>query len=206
MLHILLDGAAHPATRLASAAGVASSTASEHLAVLLSSGLVTVTRVGRYRRYQLANAAAADALEAVRRLGVTGPPLRVLTSEQRRVRAARTCYDHLAGQLGVALLDALVAHQWIDLPARRVTPAGIEVLGAVGVNVPALEAGRRPMMLACLDWTERREHLAGALGAALTTIALERVWVRRLPGSRGLGLTPHGRAAFKAELDLGLEA
>lgn len=202
MVSILLDGQAHAAGQLAKATGVASSTASEHLATLVASRLVCVTREGRYRRYRIADAATAEALEALSRIGDSDRRPPILTSEQRRIRAARTCYDHLAGQLGVALLDSLTAQGWIELAVSTVTPAGVDAFAGMGIDVPHLVGGRRPLLRACLDWTERREHLAGALGAAITMMALEKVWVRRLPGSRGLGITPHGREEFRSTFHL----
>jgi DNA-binding transcriptional ArsR family regulator len=207
MVVALFDGTTHTAGELAAAAGVGSGTASDHLRVLVDSGLVTVRADGRFRCYQLADERVAHALEILVRPG----PLPEVTSlrmsrEQRRVRLARTCYDHLAGVLGVSLADAVVARGWIDADRSSVTPRGeTAFLEEFGVDVPALRGRRRPLLRSCVDWTERRPHLAGALGAAVTTAALERAWVERKQGSRGLVVTPAGRSRF-AELGVELEA
>lgn len=191
MMHVLLDGAPHAAGELARAAGVASGTASEHLAVLVDAGLATVEQAGRHRRYTLTDGRVAQALEL---LG--GPADEEVTSlrlsrEQRRVRRARTCYDHLAGQLGVALADRFLATGWIDAAFTTVTPVGRSGLAGLGVDLGRV-ADRRPLLRPCRDWTERRDHVAGAVGARLATMALGSGWVVRQAGSRGLTITVHG--------------
>jgi DNA-binding transcriptional ArsR family regulator len=197
MIHLLLDGAPHPAGELARAAGVSSGTASEHLAVLVGAGPARVEQAGRQRRYTLAGPRVAQALEL---LGA--PPPEPVTSlrlsrEQRRVRRARTCYDHLAGQLGVALADRLVDRQWVDASFTTVTPAGRAALAdRLGIDLDDQPAGRRPLVRACRDWTERRAHVAGVLGARLAATALADGWVLRRPGSRGLTITDHGHAVL----------
>lgn len=193
MVHVLLDGAPHPAGALGRAAGVGSAAASEHLGVLVAAGLATVEQVGRERHYRLAGPRVAQALEL---LG--GPADEPVTSlrlsrEQRRVRRARTCYDHLAGQLGVALTDRMVALAWVDDALTTVTPAGRTALAArLGIDLDAEPASRRPLVRACRDWTERRAHVAGTLGARLAATALADGWVVRRPDSRGLVVTAHG--------------
>jgi DNA-binding transcriptional ArsR family regulator len=199
MLLGLIDGSTHTAGELAQIAGVASATASQHLAVLTGSGLVAVTPDGRHRRYQIVDADVAVAIELLAGPGdlpeVTS--LR-LSREQRRVQQARTCYDHLAGRVGVTLLDTLIAQGWLTDTVDQVTPAGQLVLAQLGIDVGELARQRRPLLRTCIDWTERRAHLAGAVGAALTSAALNRQWVRRRPGSRGLDITDGGRQAFAA--------
>ncbi|MGL5911934.1 MAG: ArsR/SmtB family transcription factor, partial [Phycicoccus sp.] len=184
---------------LAEAAGVASATASEHLAVLLDAGLVEVERSGRERWFRLADAQVAELLEQLGPPVLTSAPSSFIRSrEQRRVRAARTCYDHLAGRLGVALTECLVARGWLDLDRLTVLPAGAAGLAdRLDIDVAALRTRRRPLVRACLDWTERRPHLAGSLGAELAAHALDRGWVARRPGSRGLDVTAEGEDTFR---------
>ena len=184
----LLDGRFHTAGELAHAAGVAPSTASEHLARLLDGRLVHATRQGRHRYYGLAGPDVAAALEA---LGVLARPTPVRSLRQattdRRLRAGRTCYDHLAGALGVALTDALVG-------LGVITPGfGLGDLAPLADLDLALPSGRRPLVLPCLDWTERRHHAAGALPAAMTRRFLDLEWLERVPGSRAVRVTDVGR-------------
>lgn len=199
MLALLLDGQPHSAGELAAVAGVASPTASEHLAVLVESGLVSVQRVGRQRLFALSDQRVATALEMLSRPEAPAPSTSLRRSrEQRRLREARTCYDHLAGRLGVALLDALVAKRWVMPDVDAVPAAGVAGFAQVGIDIAALRAGRRTMVRPCLDWTERRAHLAGSLGAALAGMALDQRWVARQRGSRGLTITPAGRSGLAA--------
>nr|WP_284291044.1 helix-turn-helix domain-containing protein [Angustibacter aerolatus] len=185
---------------MAAAIGVGPSTASEHLAVLVEAGLLLVRPSGRQRRYALAGRDVAQALEALGRLAPDDAQREVRSlrqsREQRELAGARLCYDHLAGRLGVALTDALVADRWLTGGDLRLTRLGRSGFGDLGVDVPALEAARRPLTRSCDDWTERRPHLAGALGAALATTALDRGWVRRRATGRGLDVTPAGHRAL----------
>lgn len=194
MAHVLMDGAPHSAGELARAAGVGSAAASEHLAVLVAAGLAHVERSGRQRHYTLSGPRIAQALELLG--GTTGADAPVtslrLSREQRRVRRARTCYDHLAGQLGVALADRLVGREWVDTGFSTVTPAGRAALAELGVDLDDPPAGRRPLVRTCRDWTERRPHVAGTLGARLAATALADGWVVRRPESRGLTVTDRG--------------
>jgi DNA-binding transcriptional ArsR family regulator len=197
MVSVLLDGDRHPAGELARAAGVSSSTASEHLAVLVESGMVTARQDGRHRYFRIADHRVAEALESLGDpVGAPAVTSLRLSREQRQVRAARTCYDHLAGVLGVELLAALRARDWLGGRGDEVTTAGEAGFAALGIDLDDLRRGRRPLLRSCPDWTERRDHLAGGLGAALASTALGRSWVSRRPGSRGLLLNPVGRAAF----------
>lgn len=198
MINVLFDGASHSAGALARAAGVTSATASQHLALLTEAGLVTVQERGRYRYFALANARIASALEQL------GSPVRPpvtslrLSREQRRVRLARTCYDHLAGQLGVALADRFVTAGWIDPGITAVTAAGADAFAEhFGIDVSVPPTTRRPVLRACPDWTEKREHIAGALGAQVADAALTRGWVIRKPDSRGLTITQEGLDTFQ---------
>ncbi|MDT0422576.1 MULTISPECIES: ArsR/SmtB family transcription factor [Streptomyces] len=190
--NLLMDGTARPAGELARAAGVGASTASEHLSVLVAAGLLECTASGRRRYYRLAGPEVARALEALGAL--TGPtPVRGYRPSRQaaRLAAARFCYDHLAGRLGVALSEAWHASGWLR---EGLTPAGAEGFAALGVDVEAARTARRPTVRSCADWTERRPHLAGALGAAVGARFLAAGWVERHRTDRGLTVTPAGRA------------
>jgi DNA-binding transcriptional ArsR family regulator len=197
MLDVLLDGQAHPVGELARAAGIAPSTASEHLARLARARLVEVGRDGRRRLYGLAHPGVADALEALSALaaGQTKPGLRGWTRMQL-LREGRTCYDHLAGRLGVALTDAALASGALSSNFELATPAG-EWLESLGVQLHELRQGRRPPLRVCLDWTEKREHIAGALGAAVCSSLFASGWIRRRPGTRAVAVTPIGAARLR---------
>jgi DNA-binding transcriptional ArsR family regulator len=199
-LTALVDGSSLPASDLAARAGVSASTASVQLAKLVDGGLVEVERNGRHSYYRLAGQATASAIEALaaiapRRQGTSRRQVRVGSD----LRAARTCYDHLAGKLGVALLEALQGQRLLT-HELDVTPHGADRFARLGIEVDELARGRRPLTRGCLDWTERRHHLAGALGAALATSFVERGWIERLPSSRAVRLTDSGRRALAREL------
>jgi DNA-binding transcriptional ArsR family regulator len=200
MLDRLLDGRAHLAGELAREARVAPSTASGHLAELVDGGLIAVERVGRQRRYRLAGSHVADVLEA---LAPIAPPLAANSLNEvtaiERLREARTCYDHLSGRLGVAITDALVRRRAITPRdgGFELTLRGARSFEGIGVDVDGARRRKRGFALGCLDWTERRIHLAGALGAAVADRLLELGWVRRRPnGGRAVSVTPDGDVAL----------
>ena len=207
ILTALLDGRALTATELAARAGVTPPTASAHLAKLVAGGLLALEVQGRHRYFRLANGEVASALEALGGLSRPAlgewPPEAALPSG---IRFARTCYDHLAGWLGVALRDALLAQGVLrEVGAEHVvTPDGARWFAAFGVDLGLVRGRRRPFALRCLDWTERRPHLAGALGAAILVHLIERGWLARQPGERTLTLTPAGGDGFARELHLPL--
>lgn len=209
MLYALLDGRARTSTELAIVAEVSPSTASVHLARLLQQRLVQVLVQGKHRYYSLADAQVAAALEALS--VVAGKPSqRFEPNTPHRLRAARTCYDHMAGALAVALHDRLFALRWLkrergDDTAYEVTAAGAEALAALGVEVETARVARRRFACACLDWSERRPHLAGAIGAELLEVALRRKWVTRDPDSRALGVTPAGKREMRARFGVVLD-
>jgi DNA-binding transcriptional ArsR family regulator len=194
----LAGGEARPAGELARRAGVSAQTASNHLAKLIAGRILRVEQQGRWRYYCLADAEVGHALEA---LAVVAPPMpgRSETDDgaAKRLKEARTCYSHLAGRLGVALADALVAEGWLEDDGRsyRVTTKGARSLRALGIE-PNGRRGQTPARR-CLDWTERRAHVAGPVGTALAELALHRGWVRRLRGTRALLVTPPGRAQLE---------
>ncbi len=193
MLAALMDGRAWTGRDLAKAAHVTPSTASTHLQRLLRGELLTVVPQGRHRYYRIASPEVAHALESLMLLAPTKfprhPAARALDGALRR---ARTCYDHLAGELGVALADALrrCGAVAFDEDGARLEPAGAALFGRLGIDVES--GGRRPVCRACLDWSERRPHLAGGVGAALLRHAFENDWVRRRAGTRALEITARG--------------
>ena len=203
MVTLLWDGRARPAGELARLAGVTPATASAHLAKLLAGGVLRVETRGRHRFYRLADERVAQAIEA---LAAILPPGRPPEPESMPpLHVARLCYDHLAGRLGVSVSDALLARGLLvhEAGAYALPAKGRRFLAArFGLVVDELEHGRRPLMRSCLDWTERREHLGGALGAALATQMLERDWVRRERGSRALLVTSAGRRGLADTLGL----
>jgi DNA-binding transcriptional ArsR family regulator len=203
MLDALMDGRARPAGELARTAGIAPSTASEHLARLVAGRLLVVEPSGRERLYRLASADVAEVLEALSRLGSEEPVSSLRTAGRRdALQAARTCYDHLAGRLGVAVTDALVARDVLRPRdgSFELSEGGAVFLAEIGVDVDGARARKRVFARSCLDWSERRPHLAGALGAALADAALSHGWVRRRPNDRALDVTPHGVAALRKRL------
>ncbi|MEZ5966362.1 MAG: helix-turn-helix transcriptional regulator [Planctomycetota bacterium] len=199
-LAVLMGGQALTATELARVAGVTKPTMSAHLAKLLGAGLVEVQCQGRHRYYGLADADVAHALETL--MGVafrTGAvPLRSSPREPA-LRLARLCYDHLAGRRGVELFELLQQRgAWTGgADDLRLTARGRALFAAIDIDVDALGHGRRPLCRACLDWSERRQHLAGALGAALWTRLVGNGWARRLAGTRGVEITQAGEAALR---------
>ncbi|MEX3941481.1 ArsR/SmtB family transcription factor [Paraburkholderia sp. BR10937] len=206
MLMALADGRALPAGELAYAAGVTAQTASSHLAKLLDGGLLAVEKEGRHRYYRLADAQVATLLEDLATVGARAPVRRKpLGREARDLRFARCCYDHLAGQVGVAITERLTDAGLITAQADKrfaVTPEGTAWFGELGLDVAALKPGRHGIARQCLDWTERQHHLAGPLGVALLTLLCERGWMRRTGASRAVQVTPRGWADLRERLGL----
>lgn len=205
MILTLLGGEAIPAGELARRAGVSASGASAHLRRLREGGLITQERLGRHRYFRLASAELADALESLARVAPVRPVSSFRESEgMRALKHARTCYDHLAGELGVAVTDALVER---GVLMRRdesfaVTHGGTRWLAALGIDLDTVAGSRRSFARACLDWSERRPHVAGSLGAAVADAFFARRWIRRLPGGRAVAVTPAGRVWLERELGL----
>lgn len=205
MLMALADGKALPAGELARCARVSAQTASWHLARMLEAKLVAVEIHGRHRYYRVANEHVARLLEA---LSLFAPPRPALTALQndaaRTLRFARTCYGHLAGTMGVSLAEAMRSRGYLrDSDAGwLLTAAGESWFGALGIDVPNLRRARRPLLRQCLDWSERRYHLAGALGDALAARCFELGWLARVRQSRAVRLTDRGRAALRERLGI----
>jgi DNA-binding transcriptional ArsR family regulator len=215
MLHALMDGRALTASELARAAGITPQTASGYLARLAVGGLLSVENQGRHRYHRLASPAVAQMLEGIMQvasgLGATRPRL-VIGPRDAALRAARTCYDHLAGRLGVALADALVEGGQIELASDggMVTKAGIAFFSRIGIDLDGLatRGGRRSVRVLCrpcLDWSERRPHIAGTIGAALCAHSFESGWIRRNSGTRAVTITPKGQQVFRDEFHARLE-
>ena len=205
MLGALLGGTPLSAGELSHLAGVSPATASAHLARLLDGGLVAVTRQGRHRYYRLAGHEVATVLEALAQISPVRPARSLRQSREAVALAqARTCYDHLAGRAGVELLDALLRTGVLNGNgsgagvAYEVTARGAEKLARFGVDVPQVRQSRRRFAGACLDWTQRRPHLNGALGAAVTGRLLELGWIERGPSRRAVRVTGPGRDGLAA--------
>ncbi|MER5648701.1 winged helix-turn-helix domain-containing protein [Streptosporangium sp. NPDC002524] len=205
----LLDGRAWSAGELARHAGVAASTASEHLSQLVDGGLLAEERQGRHRYVRLAGPVAqlVEDLAAHADLGAAARPATLrAASAARALAGARTCYDHLAGRLGVTITDALTARGLLRQDAGfALSDEGLSWFAVeLGARLPT--GGRRPLARPCLDWTERRHHLAGTAGAVLCATALERGWVGRIGSGRALNVTRAGHEALARLLGLtGLE-
>jgi DNA-binding transcriptional ArsR family regulator len=208
ILSALHDGRALPAGELALRAAVAPSTASEHLARLVDAGLLEVERGGRHRYFRIAGPDVAHAVEALAAIAPRRPVRSLREANAASALAeARTCYDHLAGRLGVAVAEALVRRgAVIGMNGEfKPGPRAAAVLADLGLDSEELHAGRRPFALRCLDWSERRPHVAGALGAALAGHALAAGWVERLPRSRAIRVTAAGSEALRSTLGVELE-
>lgn len=192
MLVTLMDGRALTAGELARAGGVTAQTASGHLAKMLEAGLLGLEAQGRHRYYRLASPAVAGMLEAMM-VAAAPPPIRT-GPRDKDMRRARICYDHLAGEIAVKMTDAMIARGQIEIgpDGAALTDTGRALLDEIGIELPSDGQGAvfcRP----CLDWSERRHHLAGVVGAALYRIFLARNWIRRVDGSRTVTFTPPGR-------------
>lgn len=220
ILLALDDGRALPASRLAAEAGVSAATASSHLGKLTAAGLLAVEPRGRHRYYRLAGPEVAELLEALQRLAPVAP-VRSLRQGTRAaaLREARTCYDHVAGRLGVALMAALVGRGHLTGgdgsydPALtdgragyghevdyRLSPGGADFLAGFGVRVPP----RRRLVRYCVDWSEQRHHLAGGLGRGLLDRLHELDWIRRTDATRALRVTDRGRAGLRTTFGVDL--
>lgn len=207
LLLALLGGRPLTAGELARRADISPSLASSHLSKLLDGGLVAVDQKGRRRLYRLADRRVAEVIEAM----LTIAPGRAASSLRESIRGAalrgaRTCYDHLAGELGVALTDSLARQRLIETGdgSYALTAVGERRLESLGIAVAPLHQQRRAFARPCLDWTERRPHLAGAVGAAIAEHALRARWVTYVPGTRALRVTDDGRRGFLQEFALNL--
>ncbi len=207
MLTSLMGGQALTAGELAYVAGVTAQTASGHLAQLLDGGLLDIEKQGRHRYYRLAGADVAVAVEALMNVAEQADRRHVRPGpNDAEMRHARVCYDHLAGTRGVELFARMSRRRLIalDSGALEITPRGEAVLGGFGIDLSAAET-KRPPCRTCLDWSERKTHLAGALGARLLGRFFELDWMRRVGGSRAVRFTPLGDTEF-SRLFIGRES
>ena len=200
MLTALLADRALTVTELATIAGVGKATASSHLAKLRRAGLLVVHDQGRHRYFRLADRDVAQLLESLMGVAFRTGAVRLKSSPREpALRRARVCYDHLAGELGVQAFEALMARRAFkaDAAGLHITATGLDWFAGFGVDVQAVSARRRMMCKACLDWSERRHHLAGAWGAALLQRLFALGWARRVDGTRIVQFTPPGERAFQ---------
>ncbi|HEX4407762.1 MAG TPA: helix-turn-helix transcriptional regulator [Xanthobacteraceae bacterium] len=205
MLCALLGGRALTATELAYSAGVSPQTTSGHLNKLFSARLLVMMKQGRHRYYRLAGPHVAQMLESIMNVALTGPPrFQPKSRLDEKMRHARTCYDHIAGVVGVGLADAMAAHGFVVLgdEAGEITASGIEFLDRLGVDLTAAKSKRRVFCRPCLDWTERRPHIGGAVGAALAHRCFDLKWIERVRDTRALMITPAGRRGLLEYFDL----
>ncbi len=207
MLYCLMDGHARTSTELAMAAEVAPSTASVHLNKLKAGNLVKAMAQGKHRYYSLHGPQVASVLEGLSVLA-GGSRRAFRTTTPSRLRAARTCYDHLAGTVGVALHDRFHALGWLTAGrdggagAYELTREGADAFSALGIDLDVIRGLRRRFAIACLDWSERRPHIGGALGAALLTVALKRKWIAQDLDSRAVTVTAAGRREIRRRFDV----
>jgi DNA-binding transcriptional ArsR family regulator len=207
MLYCLMDGHARTSTELSVVAGVSPSTASVHLNRLKAARLVKVLVQGKHRFYSLEGPDVASALEGLSVLA-GGSRDQFVPSTPSRLRAARTCYDHIAGKVGVSLNDRFKALGWLSESSRTgdntydLTPDGTKAFEVLGIDIEATRTLRRRFASVCLDWSERRPHIGGALGAALLRVALKRKWMVQDLDSRALGVTSLGRREMLARFGL----
>ena len=209
MLDALFEGNALTATELARLARVSPPTASAHLEKLLRSGLVVRERHGRHRYFRIAGPEVAEALEVLARLGAERAAPRPSPSrELQSIRRARLCYDHFAGEFGVALTSAMVDRGWLVPEERdfRLTASGEDIFAGLGIDLDTVRAKRRMFARQCLDWSERRPHLAGSLGAALAERAFNEGWVERTSRPREVSITRRGEAELKRHFGFSLSS
>lgn len=199
MLIALMDGRALTATELAGLGGITKQTASSHLAKLVDGEVLTVEAQGRHRYFRLAGSHVAGLLEALMVFSSDAvPPLRTGPRDPA-LRKARVCYDHLAGEMGVRLFERMQDDQWLQ-DGLTVTGRGHGKLSEIGLELADLPPSNRPLCRSCLDWSQRRQHLAGRAGKAILDRILALSWARRLPGSRIISFSPEGERRFNGWL------
>ena len=204
MLRTLIDGTMRPAGELAFSANISAQSASAHLAKLVDGGLLALQAQGRHRYFRIASPEVAHVVESLGSLSMALGS-RAARSPQLPKSApiqflqARTCYDHLAGEVAVRLCESMLKARWLTVDGRdfRVTRLGQDRLAALAVDLAAARRSRRALARACVDLTQRRPHIGGALGAALLEMCLARGWILRMRGSRAISVTPKGSEAFR---------
>jgi len=208
ILFALLDGRGLPASELARRAGVTCQTASSHLSKLVNGHLLYVIDQGRHRYYRIANSRVADLLESMARIAPESEASNRDSNERSPIQLARTCYNHLAGRLGVAITTALVEQHFLEESGRdyRLTQSGAKWFANFGIDPARLTKNGGILAKQCLDWSERRNHLAGALGSALAEHLFEQRWIERIQQSRAVRLTELGDRELQKWLGLAIEA
>lgn len=209
ILASLNDGCARTATELAYAAGVSAQSASGHISKLLDGHLLVGSRQGRHRYYRLASSNVAKALEALQVITAARPTRhRQHGPRDEALRKARMCYDHIAGRLSVMLVDVLVERGALAVVDEdfELTATGDQLLSHFGLDIETARGRRRAFARCCLDWSERRPHLAGALGAAMASRLIELQWLSRVKDSRMLRITARGKQGFRQSFALDLAA
>jgi len=207
MLSALLDGRALTAGELAYSARVTPQTASTHLAKLTEAGLVSPIREGRHRYFRLASPKVVEMLDGILAVALENRPrYRPLSRQARQLSAARLCNDHLAGRLSVDLTASLVTREYIVVgdEAAEITKAGARFLTKFGIDLPALKSKRRHLCRLCLDWTERRPHIAGAVGAALAKRCFDLGWTERMKHGGAVIVTASGKRGFRETFGIGM--
>jgi DNA-binding transcriptional ArsR family regulator len=207
ILWSLLDGKAYTATELSIMAGATPQNASMHLGKLVQANLLKVDSQGRHRNYSFARDEVAYAIEAMANLVPVVASKQANLTKDMPIRYCRSCYDHLAGKVGVLLSESLLNYNYIEMVEERydITKAGWDWLSSLKIDTQALQKIRRPLVKPCLDWSERRYHIAGALGAVLLSYMLEKDWVRRISNSREIMITSKGRSNLYDLLGLSLK-
>ncbi len=209
MLAALMEGRALTAGELADRAGITRQTASGHLAKLLAANLILMDRRGRHRYHRLAS---PDVLNLLKALDAVGQRMSVVSrlrqtgTREPAMRLARSCYDHVAGRLGVALAEVLSDDVVTNTEPGSLSALGRDLLGCWGIDIDGLARGRRPHCRLCLDWSERRPHIGGAVGAAILERALALGWLQRREGTRALNVTVDGARGFRDHFGVRLEA
>ncbi len=200
MLFVLMDGRAQTAGELAYSARVSAPTASEHLKRLTEARLLSVVKQGRHRYFRIASPLVAQMVESIGVVAAiqTPPRTRPIRGLDAAMREARFCYDHLAGRIAVAIADSLTAKGFLalDVDGGEITPAGFSFFNRVGIDLNVSSGSRRAFCRPCLDWSERRFHLAGQVGAALARHGFDHGWIERIRDGRALTVTADGRAAL----------
>ncbi|PLR85643.1 ArsR/SmtB family transcription factor [Bacillus sp. V33-4] len=200
ILTVLLDGRFHPASELAYMAGIKPQTASFHLHKMVDANIITVEKQGRHRYYGIRNPEVAQVMESLLSIAPTNQIKSFKQAkEDKEIRAARTCYDHLAGNLGVKITDSLISMGMIKEQQKDfiITEKGEQFFLSLQIDIQQVKRKRRSFSHKCLDWTERRPHLAGALGNALFEKLLELKWIKRIPQTRAIKITSVGKTGLK---------
>lgn len=209
ILAALMGGEALPASELAYRAHITPQTASSHLSKLLHGGLIKVTPNGRHRYYALKNREVAQLLETLQLVApMRQSPIKRPSKVSEELCEARTCYDHLAGQLGVAVRQALIHKNYLidNEEQYSLTPDGIAWLASVEIDVDKLQKKRRKFAYPCLDWSERQFHIGGSLGAAIANLFFEKQWVQRKSHTRALHITSLGKHYLYSEFAMDFSA